>query len=160
MGGPALGLEEANAGDFGGRVGCGPAFLAQMGSQPHRTLAFRRKLSVGYGDVRVAFPPASFLQATNESEHEMIAFAQNAAGKGKAVLDLFSGLGGFGLSISKAKKRLFADVDGPSTQALTHAVRGLANAEVQTRNLIGDPFRTSECNEFDTVIFDPPRGGA
>jgi len=161
MGGPALGLDERQT----------LAILAEewdvaqlswrkWDRSPLEPVAHRLKLSVQYGKTRVPFPPGSFLQATSESEQQMIAFVKEAAGNSRAILDLFSGLGGFGLSMDKAKSVVFADVDGPATEALGRAAKANANQSVQKRNLIGDPFTTGECNGFDTVIFDPPRGGA
>jgi 23S rRNA (uracil1939-C5)-methyltransferase len=117
-------------------------------------------LSVRFGDISVPFPAGSFLQASASGEENLIAFAKNAAQGANKILDLFCGLGGFGLSMISAKTRHFADLDGPAVTSLERAVRGDAHKKVMQRNLIREPFTPYELNAFDAVIFDPPRGGA
>lgn len=127
---------------------------------PVEPVAHRRPLTVTYGNVRVPFPPASFLQATHTGESALIEFARNAVGKSGKVLDLFCGLGGFGLSMTDAKFLGFADADGPAIAALGQAAKSAKRIRVFRRNLVGSPYASAECNPFDAVIFDPPRGGA
>ncbi len=135
---------------------------------PVEPLAHRRPLFLNYGGLRVPFPPGAFLQASAEGESALVAFAHNAlaplgGGRG-AFLDLFSGLGAFGLSL----RGLFhavtcADVAGDATEALGRGTRTLgpaASLHVLTRNLMREPFTPTELASFTAVLFDPPRGGA
>ena len=138
--------------------------IAQLGwrkwdSSPVELVARRRALTVRYGYTNVPFPPASFLQATQTGENALIDFARQAVGKGAKVLDLFCGLGGFGLSMAVAKAVSFVDLDGPAIASLGKIAK-TPRYTVEKRNLVAKPYTANECNPFDVVIFDPPRGGA
>lgn len=127
---------------------------------PLEPIAYRLPLKIRLGTTPVPFPPGSFLQATREGEAALISFAAKAVGDSAKVLDLFCGLGGFGLSMPKAASVTFADLDGPAIAALGQAVRQRPSYRVKQRDLMREPFMSLECDAFDAVIFDPPRGGA
>ncbi|MGE4351093.1 MAG: class I SAM-dependent RNA methyltransferase [Bdellovibrionales bacterium] len=127
---------------------------------PIEPIAHRTPLFVQFGETRVPFPAGSFLQATVAGEEALTRFADSAVQPGQKVLDLFCGLGTFGLSLENPKSVHFCDLDGPATQSLQSAIKANPTWEVSLRNLNTDPFLAQECNDFDFVIFDPPRGGA
>ena len=127
---------------------------------PLEPVAHCRPIMLRHGDVSVAFPPGSFLQATESGENALIEFTRNAIGKADKVLDLFCGLGGFGLSLTSANRVEFADLDGPAIASLSQAVRQMPQYRTHQRDLMREPFTTEECKPFDAVIYDPPRGGA
>lgn len=127
---------------------------------PTEPLVHLGPLGVTFGKTRVPFPPGSFLQATETGEQALIDFVKSAQKTGDRVLDLFCGLGTFGLSLDDPKSVHFADLDGPAVTALEHEVRKGGRFEVSLRNLTGDPFSIEELKAYDLVIFDPPRGGA
>lgn len=131
----------------------------RSGDEP---IAHRAPLSVSFPRQSVPFPPAAFLQATSEGENALTAFAAQSCRAGDKVLDLFCGLGTFGLSMLPASKIHFVDLDGPSVAALDKALKatGSAKLTVDQRNLIRDPISAGEVADYDLVIFDPPRGGA
>lgn len=160
IGGPALNLSARESlAAMAEKLGVAQLSWRKWDRSPIEPVAHRSKLAVRYGETDIPFPPASFLQATATGEKALVAFAREAvAGCGK-ILDLFCGLGCFGLSMA-AKRAVFADVDGPAIEALASMARRIPNYEVQQRNLIGEPFHARECAAFDAVIFDPPRGGA
>lgn len=161
VGGPALGLEaRMDLAMIAESLDIAKLSWRKWDRSPVEPIAHRKPLSVRYGALDVPFPPASFLQATAASEQALLAFAANAVGDSGKVLDLFCGLGGFGLSLPKARHVRCADLDGPAMQALDRAIKGHPRYAAQQRNLIGDPFAAAECDAFDAVIFDPPRGGA
>ena len=117
-------------------------------------------LSITFGQTRLPFPSDSFLQATPAGEQALIEFVSNHTKSDGRVLDLFCGLGTFGLSLEKTKQLLFSDSDGLASETLELALKSTNRAEVEQRNLFKEPFTAQECNDFDTIIFDPPRNGA
>jgi 23S rRNA (uracil1939-C5)-methyltransferase len=127
---------------------------------PCEPIAMRHSLTLTFGATSVPFPAGSFLQATPAGEEALLRFSNEAAPQATSFLDLFCGLGGFGLAHPTAKRRVFADVDGPALAALRHALRGDAHATVHEHNLLRSPFTPHELAGFDAVLFDPPRGGA
>lgn len=127
---------------------------------PVEPVAHRIPLMNVFGETPVPFPPGSFLQATAAGEQALIDFSRNALQNSKNIADLFCGLGGFGLSIPQATNVTFADIDGPAIAALERAVKGNPRMNVERRNLVTLPYTAEALNEFDAVLFDPPRGGA
>ena len=114
------------------------------------------------GDVRVAFPPGPFLQATAEGERVLAKKVLDAAEGVKSAADLFSGVGTFALRLaSKAKVAAF-DNHGPSIAALQAAAKspGLKPVSASARDLFRWPLVTDELRHFDFVVLDPPRQGA
>ncbi len=161
IGGPDLELEEREElALIAGDLGVAQLSWRKWDRSPVEPVAHRRPLHMTFGAATVPFPPGSFLQATETGENALIDFARKAVGQSARVLDLYCGLGGFGLSCGAAKDVCFADLDGPATAALSKAIKDKPNARVLERNLIREPFTAPECDAFDAVIFDPPRGGA
>ena len=161
VGGPEPELEEREKlAAIGETLNIAQLSWRQWDRSPIEPIALRQPLHITFGAVDVPFSPASFLQATVTGEKALIDFARNAVGESTRVLDLFCGLGGFGLSCENAKQVCFADLDGPAIASLTKAVKYKSNFSVQERNLIREAYTAHEANAFGAVIFDPPRGGA
>jgi 23S rRNA (uracil1939-C5)-methyltransferase len=116
-------------------------------------------LTLRYGDVSIDVPAATFLQATEAGEKSLIAFAKNYVRKDTKVLDLFAGIGAFGLSAGDENTD-FIDWDGPAIGALKKALGPTRSKHVQSRDLTAKPLTADELAKYDCVILDPPRGGA
>lgn len=123
-----------------------------------QVLAQKKNPLVHFGKLKVSLPPASFLQPTAEGEKALVDAVLKAASFKGRVADLFSGSGTFSgplLSIGEVS----------AYESNPHSVRALRNAvkneklQVHQRDLFLQPLSRSELNQFDTVVFDPPRAG-
>lgn len=113
------------------------------------------------GGVRVALPPAPFLQPTREGEAALVAAVREAVGNAESVADLFCGLGTFALPLSRTARVTAADAAGPAVQMLTAAARAAGRPLTTShRDLFRRPLTHDELKLFDAVVFDPPRAGA
>ncbi len=114
------------------------------------------------GDVRVAFPPGPFLQATAEGERVLAEKVLDAAEGAKSAADLFSGVGTFALRLASKTKVAAFDNHGPSIAALQAAAKspGLKPVSASARDLFRWPLVMDELRHFDFVVLDPPRQGA
>ena len=112
----------------------------------------------------VLIPPAGgFLQATQAGEQALGELVCAAAMRGKALADLFSGVGTFALRLAKTAKVHAVESDARALAALDRAARltpHLKPVTCEQRDLFKRPLQTTELNQFDTVVFDPPRAGA
>lgn len=108
-------------------------------------------------------PAGTFLQATKAGEEILATLVIENAGKVKKVADLFSGVGVFALRLAANAQVFAADSDKGAIVALAEAVRrtsGLKPIETKARDLFREPLTARELNQFDAVVFDPPRAGA
>ncbi len=161
IGGPKLSLfVREKLGHLAQALGVENISWRQDDKKPLEPIAQMVPLQVTFGKTTLDFPPASFLQATPAGEKALIDFVMRHSKKGLRVLDLFCGLGTFGLSLEKPKYVHFSDIDGPAIDALHKMLKSNKRMETEQRNLMREPFSASECNDFDLVIFDPPRIGA
>lgn len=161
IGGPPLDLAAREAlAELAGTLDIAHLSWRKWDRSPIEPVAHRKPLGVTFGTTRLPFPPASFLQATETGEKALIAFAREAVGDAEKILDLFSGLGTFGLSMGKAKKVSFVDLDSPAMQTLALLARQNPRFSAEERNLAKEPLAAADCGAYDAVIFDPPRGGA
>jgi 23S rRNA (uracil1939-C5)-methyltransferase len=137
------------------------ARLSVESSAGIEVIAEPRTPTVRLGDVPVALPPASFLQATLDGEAALQAAVLSATAGAKSVADLFCGLGTFALPASRTARVFAADSAGPATQALAAAAKSAGRRiEVAHRDLFRRPLTPAELARFDAVILDPPRAGA
>lgn len=114
------------------------------------------------GNVQVALPPGSFLQATAAGEETLAALVVKHCGKAKHIADLFCGVGPFALRLA-AKARVAAfDSEANAIAALQQAAKspGLKPITAAARDLFRRPLVTQELRDIDAVVFDPPRQGA
>lgn len=161
IGGPRLEMQERqNLAALADKTGVAHLSWRKWDRSPIEPIAHRTPLTIKFGKTRLPFPPGSFLQATQAGEEALINFACNAEMPNMRVLDLFCGLGTFGLSMENPKHVHFVDLDGPATETLESVAKANSRYQVSLRNLAVDPFSTGECNDYDLVVFDPPRGGA
>lgn len=161
IGGPKLDLRvREKLGDLAQKLNIAKLSWRQTDFSEIEPISFAAPVHVTFGKIGMPFPSDSFLQASPLGEKALIDFARSHIKAGLRVLDLFCGLGTFGLSLEKPKNLLFSDIDGPATTTLEHALKSTSRAAVERRNLNKEPFSASECNDFDCVIFDPPRIGA
>jgi 23S rRNA (uracil1939-C5)-methyltransferase len=115
------------------------------------------------GKAIVSLPPATFLQATAAGETTLAQLVIAACAGARTVADLFAGVGPFALRLAEQARVFAADNDEPALSALKRAAAvtaGLKAVEVKKRDLFKNPLVTEELNDFDAVVFDPPRQGA
>lgn len=125
----------------------------------------RAKPLISIAGIDVAPPPGAFVQASVEAESIMSDIAASAVSKAKAkrVADLFCGLGAFTFSIARKARVLAIDNNRAMVTALGEAARGasgLKPIDTKVRDLFLDPLSPRELDQFDGVVFDPPRAGA
>jgi 23S rRNA (uracil1939-C5)-methyltransferase len=104
--------------------------------------------------VPVAFPPNSFLQATDDGERALVEAVLEATAGAHAVADLFAGLGTFALA---SRASYAAEASRDAAAALQRSAPGMA---VEHRDLYRRPLDKAELKRFDAVVLDPPRAGA
>lgn len=116
-----------------------------------------------FGNAVVSIPPGIFVQAVAEAEQQISQRILEAVGRARSVVDLFAGCGAFTFPLA-AKARVSAyDGDKVAISALATAVRGskgLKPITATVRDLFREPLSPLELNEFEAVVFDPPRLGA
>ncbi len=116
------------------------------------------------GPARVVPQPGVFLQACQEAEEKMVALILAALPKRvKRVADLFCGLGAFTFPLSTRARVCAFDTDRQAIEALIEAKRhtkGIKQIDAKVRDLFQEPLSRKELEEFDLVVFDPPRTGA
>ncbi len=118
---------------------------------------------IAAGKAQVALPVGSFLQATLAGETTLAILIESYLKKSKCVADLFCGIGPFAFKMAEARKVHAIDSDKPAVAALQNAVRyalGLKPITASVQDLFVNPLVPAELNEYDAVVFDPPRAGA
>jgi 23S rRNA (uracil1939-C5)-methyltransferase len=119
--------------------------------------------AIDIGPAQVVLPPGSFLQATQAGENALAAHVLSLCGKSKRVADLFCGVGPFALRLAQAARVEAFDTEAGAIEALRKAAqttKGLKPVKAEARDLFRRPLLPQELNEFDAVVFDPPRQGA
>lgn len=161
IGGPRLEVEQRqDLSELSQQLNVAHLSWRKWDRSPVEPIAHHFPLNVRIGNQLVPFPPGSFLQATQAGEEALVNFVCTADQKNVRALDLFCGLGTFGLALENVKSVHFCDLDGPAIESLKNVAKSNARYSVSLKNLAVDPFTSIECNDFDLVIFDPPRGGA
>ncbi len=127
------------------------------------TVALRTVPETAFGGVKVALPPAAFLQATAEGEAALLALVRRALGAQDRVVDLFAGLGTFSLPLAREAEVAAYEGESALVTALDRAVRnaqGLKRVCVEKRDLFRRPLEPDELQGLTGVVIDPPRAGA
>jgi len=126
-------------------------------------IAQMRRPSLRMGTATVQLPPGAFLQATVQGEAVLSRLVVDCCTGAYQIADLFAGVGTFALRLA-AHARVFAfDEDESAIVALERAATaavGLKPLHAERRNLFKAPLNAAELNNFDAVVFDPPRQGA
>lgn len=110
----------------------------------------------------VPFPPASFMQPTMDGERQLTSDVFEFLTAAENITDLFSGLGTFAFALMSAGRRITAiEASRDAHIACRQGAKGMAG-QLRTahRDLFRAPLQTSELDEFDGVVLDPPRAGA
>jgi 23S rRNA (uracil1939-C5)-methyltransferase len=118
---------------------------------------------IDVGGISVPIPDNAFLQAVPAAAAQMAILVVKAVGRAKSVADLFAGLGTLTLPLAVRARVAAYDSDADALNALEHATRhasGLKPVDIRRRDLFREPLARGELNQFDAVVFDPPRAGA
>jgi 23S rRNA (uracil1939-C5)-methyltransferase len=110
--------------------------------------------SVTLSGSRVAFPPGSFLQATEDGEAALVHCVQECVAGAVRIADLFAGLGTFALA---CRASYAAEASRDAAAALKAAPPAMT---IEHRDLYRRPLDRTELQAFDAVVLDPPRAGA
>lgn len=140
--------------------------LARLSLHGERIIE-RRAAAVPMGKAMVTPPAGGFLQATDLGEETLARLVREACAaaprKVKRAADLFAGCGPFALRLAEFAEVHAVEGDAPSLTALNAAFRstaGLKKITTEVRDLFRRPLLPKELNQFDAVVFDPPRAGA
>ncbi len=129
----------------------------------HELVALHRRPVVRFDGIAVEPPPHVFLQATVEGEDAIRAALRAGVDGARRVADLFSGCGTLSLPMARERQVTAIDSNAAALAALDAAARasGLgARVRVLRRDLDRRPLVGEELEDFDAVVFDPPREGA
>lgn len=108
-------------------------------------------------------PPRAFLQPTRDGEAQLQAWVGEGVGTPRRVADLFCGLGTFALPLAKTATVHAVEMEASLLDALQAASRrttGLKPVVAECRDLMRAPVPAKHLEDFDAVVFDPPRAGA
>ncbi len=126
---------------------------------PCEPLLTRQTIIKPFGALSVPLPPAAFLQASDAAEKTLSDLMMVHIGEEQEIADLFCGCGTFtGRLIAAGKTVTAIDGDEGAMTALSSASH--PNLIAQRRNLFKEPLTTTELDNFDLVVLDPPRAGA
>jgi len=126
-------------------------------------VAQRATPTIRMGKAVVALPPGVFLQATAAGEAELTGLVCAHAEGARTIADLFCGVGPFALRLAERARITAADSDAAALAALDAAWKstpGLKSIATKRRDLFRRPLVETELEQFDVVVFDPPRQGA
>ncbi len=123
----------------------------------------RRAPILTFGPGKVLLPLRSFLQATFAGEEILSNIVLDWVSGSKQIADLYCGLGPFSLRMAAYSSVTSFDNDALSILALRTAakkIQGQKPVMANIRDLKENPLQKSELDNFDAVVFDPPRSGS
>jgi len=115
------------------------------------------------GQAILTPPPGSFVQAVAEAEQHMADLIAAHLKKSKKIIDMFSGVGTFGLQLLHKSSVHAVEFEKAALLALEQSQKSLSGAKtltIEARDLERRPLQTRELEGFSGAIFDPPRAGA
>ncbi|NIM01384.1 MAG: 23S rRNA (uracil(1939)-C(5))-methyltransferase RlmD, partial [Acidobacteria bacterium] len=116
------------------------------------------------GGFEFRLPAASFMQVNPAGGRELIDLVLDYAGdpRGRRILDLYGGVGAFGLHLARAGARhvVVCDADRDAVEAGKRAARlaGLRNTRY-AHGTVRSYLRSQQGKPADLVIANPPRSG-
>ena len=126
-------------------------------------IAQRAKPMMRFGRANVPLPVGAFLQATAEGEAALLASVKGAVGPARRIIDLFAGIGTFGLPLAENAEIHAVEGDVAMLTALDKGFRmaeGIKRVTNDIRDLYRRPLEPDEFKGYDAVVIDPPRAGA
>lgn len=126
-------------------------------------IAQRAQPMMRFGRANVPLPVGAFLQATAEGEAALLASVKQAVGPARRIIDLFAGIGTFGLPLAENAEIHAVEGDVAMLTALDKGFRmaeGIKRVTNDIRDLYRRPLEPDEFKGFDAVVIDPPRAGA
>ena len=141
-------------GDDGGPV---------LGKETH-LLAGQSRQKIQFNTLQLEVGPISFLQTHHALAERMIDVVRSAIpDDANALLDLYSGIGVFGLSMADRMRRVTLIESNPKAcDDAEHNIKRLKLNHIQilrSKTEEGLTQLRTEENTFDAVILDPPRSG-
>jgi 23S rRNA (uracil1939-C5)-methyltransferase len=133
------------------------------GSATPEVIVERRPPQVTFAGTAVNIPPGAFLQASPEGEAAIVAAVTGSLGRAKRVADLYAGCGTLTFPLARHARVHAVEGAAELAEALGAAARRSGQAgrvTIERRDLSRRPLLATELDEFDTVVFDPPRDGA
>jgi 23S rRNA (uracil1939-C5)-methyltransferase len=137
--------------------------LAATAGSGGEIVALHRMPRVTIDAIVVEPPPHAFLQATEPGQAAILSAVREGLGRSRRVADLFAGCGTLALPLARTAQVLAIDAESAALVALDAAARaaGLGpRVRTAVRDLMRRPLVESELEDFDAVVFDPPRDGA
>jgi 23S rRNA (uracil1939-C5)-methyltransferase len=128
------------------------------------TLEGAATLTERLGEFEFELPPASFVQVNPAGGDALIRLVLELAGRvdGHRVLDLFAGVGAFGLHLARhgAKNVVVCDADREGIEAGKATARRLKGEALRfVHATVGDYLRTQPEGPWNLVVANPPRAG-
>jgi 23S rRNA (uracil1939-C5)-methyltransferase len=125
-------------------------------------MLIRRTPILRFAGVAVEPPPGAFFQASLEGEAALTAEVLQMTAGARRVADLYAGIGTFSVPLARSEVDVLSvegAADALGALARTARKSGLSIRTLQ-RDLARDPLQATELDDFDAVLFDPPRAGA
>jgi 23S rRNA (uracil1939-C5)-methyltransferase len=126
-------------------------------------IAQRAQPMMRFGRANVPLPVGAFLQPTAEGEAALLACVKEAVGPARRIIDLFAGIGTFGLPLAENAEIHAVEGDVAMLTALDKGFRmaeGIKRVTNDIRDLYRRPLEPDEFKGYDAVVIDPPRAGA
>jgi 23S rRNA (uracil1939-C5)-methyltransferase len=131
-----------------------------------RHLTGPARLREDLGGASFLFSPTSFFQTNVAAAEILVQQVLAAVPTGALVLDLYAGAGLFALPLAKrghtvvaVEENHTAVADGEASLRLNHVPAARCRFIAKPVETVLGPARDSRYQDFDVVIFDPPREG-
>ncbi len=125
-----------------------------LGSAP-RVLAGPAFLEERIGDTRYALYPGAFFQVDPRQAEALHALVRAMVGDARRILDLYAGVGAYGLMLAPGRERVLLVEEVPEAAA---AARALAPPNVEVRAArVQD---ATPAGEWDAAVLNPARRGS